>query len=32
MENIKLIAFNMYDTWVDMDTKTNPYKNLFNKL
>ena len=32
MENIKLVAFDMYDTWVNMDTKTNPYKNFFNKL
>lgn len=32
MENIKLVAFNMYDTWVNMDIKTNPYKIFFNKL
>gem|GEM_PF-4541904 len=32
MENIKLVALNMYDTWVDMRIKDNPYKKLFYKL
>lgn len=32
MENIKLVAFNMYDTWVSIKKDTNPYKIFFNKL
>jgi len=32
MENIKLIAFNMYDTWIDRPWKSNPYKVVFDKL
>ena len=32
MKNIELVAFNMYDTWVDMRIKNNPYKKLFYKL
>ncbi len=30
--DIKIVAFNMYDTWVHMRNDINPYKNLFNKL
>ncbi len=32
MNNKKLIAFDMYDTWVHMTKYPNPYKNFFSQL
>ncbi|MFZ2151250.1 MAG: HAD family hydrolase [Candidatus Absconditicoccaceae bacterium] len=31
-KDIKIVALNMYDTWIDMRIKNNPYKKLFYKL
>ncbi len=32
MNKPKLVAFNMYETWIDKWTTANPYKNLFSVL
>ena len=32
MDKIKLVAFDMYDTWISITNKTNPYKTAFKKL
>ncbi len=32
MNNKKLIAFNMYNTWVSAPTWKNPYKEIFSQL
>lgn len=32
MQDKRLITFNMYDTWIHMQSRTNPYKSFFSAL